>query len=603
MSVIDQVYQETRRLAVAGSNLAADDFRLKKLVPLLRKASEKAPIFGRLADASEELLASKSATSADKLLELSSMVTAIRYTQGQTGIEGKLQPLPKSDLELKPTRTGARVLKPLLDALSTTGSGRLEIIRDAYERGLFNDLRLVTPALRAIDDSYYEIADYVADTVLPTYGPTIYAQLESGFDLQGAGGAARRLKRMHAIDPTRTRSLVEKSLESGSQEVKLIAIECLRGDNNAIDLLLLQTKSKSKAVRLAALRSLSEIDKPQVIEALVHAMGGNDSGELSAHIGKNPSKKLKSYVLAELHKQLDELLIAEKPKQREQSMTSLLQLLPAIRGASDKETVAFLARSYNERSRLEKLKGLSLDSSHYLEAIGMLIAQCGNKPLQKRLIDDVANADPPLFAAGFRIAIAYQSPAEAFERFSPYYTGDIKKTRNAKITEKRDAIRNILSSIASPYSYGPYFEMPYTSVEWEDSGLTNIKLDDRWLDVAVQKKDHELIMELARPDHKPTQDFLAASFQKTISQKSWHYKIDEILQTMFKTRDPNAVPCLIAVLQKINSGSTQSHWWLERLLAQAPPEAAEPIEALLPSLNERLVDTIVPYLTDMKART
>jgi hypothetical protein len=58
----------------------------------------------------------------------------------------------------------SRVLKPLLEALTTVGSGRLEIIRDAYERGAFQDLRLIAPALAALDDTYAEIGDLVITT-------------------------------------------------------------------------------------------------------------------------------------------------------------------------------------------------------------------------------------------------------------------------------------------------------------------------------------------------------------------------------------------------------------------------------------------------------
>ena len=87
-------------------------------------------------------------TASVALLELTTLVNAILYTQGETGIAGKFEPLETTDLGGQATQAGARVLKPLLEALSSTGSGRMELIRDAFERGTFKDLRLVKPALQ-----------------------------------------------------------------------------------------------------------------------------------------------------------------------------------------------------------------------------------------------------------------------------------------------------------------------------------------------------------------------------------------------------------------------------------------------------------------------
>ena len=93
------------------------------------------------------------------------------------------------------------MLKPLLEALSTTGSGRLEIIKDAHERGDVPRLRLVKPALAALDDPYPEIGDFVAEKVLPLYGKAILPELRAKFDHKGRGGHVRRLQLMHELDP------------------------------------------------------------------------------------------------------------------------------------------------------------------------------------------------------------------------------------------------------------------------------------------------------------------------------------------------------------------------------------------------------------------
>ena len=147
IAVLTQVYDEMRRLAIAGSVVAGGDFRLKKLLPPLEQAGAKAPVFAKVAEAVKKVVESNEQDSAANLLGLSTLVNAILRTQGETGIAGEFNKIETTDLGSTTAQAGAKVLKPLLEALTTTGSGRLEIIRDAVERGLFRDLRLVKPAL------------------------------------------------------------------------------------------------------------------------------------------------------------------------------------------------------------------------------------------------------------------------------------------------------------------------------------------------------------------------------------------------------------------------------------------------------------------------
>src|SRR5262249_34562987 len=148
--------------------------------------------------------------SAESLLELTSLVTAILYTQGETGAVGSLQPIETVAMGGATSQTSARLLKPLLEALRSTGSGRLELVREAHEPGAFRDLRLVKPALDGLDDPYPEIADFLAEKVLPLFGPMVLPELRAAYEPTGGKGHARRLRLLHAIDPAGTRDLVKR---------------------------------------------------------------------------------------------------------------------------------------------------------------------------------------------------------------------------------------------------------------------------------------------------------------------------------------------------------------------------------------------------------
>src|SRR4030095_4999682 len=133
IALVAEVYDEARRLAIAGSVVAPGDFRIRKLIAPLEQVGAKAPVFARVAEAVKAIVASTDKTSGQALLDRTTLVSAILYTQGETGIVGELQPIETTDLGLVATQTSARVLKPLLQAVATQGSGRLGIIRDGYE--------------------------------------------------------------------------------------------------------------------------------------------------------------------------------------------------------------------------------------------------------------------------------------------------------------------------------------------------------------------------------------------------------------------------------------------------------------------------------------
>src|SRR4051794_17529236 len=252
IAVLNQVYDEARRLAVAGSVVARGDFRLKKLLPPLDQAGAKAPVFAKVAECARAVIDGPEETSAESLLELTSLVSAVLYTQGETGLAGALAPIETVDLGGTTAQTSARLLKPLLEALSSTGSGRLELVRDAHERGAFRDLRLVKPAVDALADPYPEIADFLAENVIPLYGKAVAPMLRAAYAPRGGRGAARRLTLMHALDPAGARDLVKQGLEDGSKEVRVAAVECLGGSPEDLSYLVEQVSAKAKEVRAAA---------------------------------------------------------------------------------------------------------------------------------------------------------------------------------------------------------------------------------------------------------------------------------------------------------------------------------------------------------------
>lgn len=604
IALLGDVYGEVRRLAIAGSGLAVGDFRLKKLLVPVKNAAAKAPVFGKVAEAVERLLNSSPQESADALLELNTLVSAILYTQGQTGAEGPLEPIETTDFGLSATNTGARVLKPLIEALTGTGSGRQEIITDAHQRGMFRDLRLIRPALEALDDGYAEIADFVAQQVLPIYGKAIYDDLKSSYDPKGKGGAARRLLLMHRLDREATRAAIDQALESGSKEVKLAALECLKGSREAIPYLLEQAKAKSHEIRRVALRSLAEFTDDAVVDALIQALSGKDHELASQAVSRNQSPRLLAFLLAEAEKQLAGLLVANKDEAKERSVR-FYALLACFASRRDKQSVAFLTRLFERREAIGHVKG-DCSGQEINRRIAAILVQTDSKPVLKLLVDSHATLPAELLDVAMVAAIRSRKPSEVYDLFCPYYLGAIdgKKKGRDQASRKGECVRSLLSRWALRGSIDGDFQFDDENAVASQKE-SKVELDPRWLDAAVQRNDLEMVLALARPNHKGACRLLSDALATLLKKKGdMGYDVACILNTMIRIHHPSTVETYLEALQRAAASSSHYHvYWLARLIPELPPTATPKIEALLPSLPEKLVDQLAPHLVELKAKS
>src|SRR5262245_23705860 len=352
--VLVQVYDEMRRLAIAGSAVAPGDFRLKKLVAPLEKSGEKAPVFVKVAQAVQAVVDSNDKSASTALLELTTLVNAILYTQGATGLAGELKAVETSDLG-QTTQAGARTLKPLLEALSSTGSGRMELVRDAFDRGTFKDLRLIKPALGAIDDPYTEIREFICEKVLPLYGKAILPELRAKLDIKGRGGHLNRLQLMHRLDPEGSRDVIQQALNDGSKEMRVVAVECLGTNDDDLVYLLEQTRSKAKEVGAAALGALLRAGSKsaEVVVALKKAIAGADLQLIVSRVKECRLPEIRNYALEQAEQQLAEVLKLKDKKLQGPAVNRLQQLVSSLDGSSDRISEAFLLLCFAEPDEMD----------------------------------------------------------------------------------------------------------------------------------------------------------------------------------------------------------------------------------------------------------
>lgn len=599
--VLTQTYDEVRRLAIAGSVVAPGDFRLKRLAPQLEQMGQKAPVFAKVAEAVNRLLASDENSSAAALLELTALVNAILYTQGETGVAGKLTPIKTIAIARPATQTSARLLKPLQEALTTTGGGRLEVIRDGYERGAFRDFRLLAPALAALDDSYAEIAEFASQKILPLYGAAIFPELQATFHPKGRAGHVRRLLLMHQLDSTAAKPSVRLALDEGSPEVRIAAISCLGNSPEDLPFLLEQSRAKAKDVRTAALAALGSSGADDAAKVLCNAIDGADLNLAVEPIRASRNTAVTNFLLEAAEKLCDATTNAgwlarlDKAKLGKQN-ERLRLVLECLRDRDDKKTEKLLLNLFAHVEQLTKVKG-EPSGMDVVERLVSIMAS-GPKAVQTALIDAHESLPAEMLAQAFIASCRSRKPVETWKLFSPYLSAKVneKKKMADPAFAKRETLANLLKSASGFWGYGVY----RGDSDEDDLAAT---LDPQWLELAISLGRNDLVCALSTPGNSKANAFLSKAFSEACTAAKEHEAMSA-LQTMVRIRHPGATDAVIEFLKRGNKAkSPYGNYWITALVPELPREEAVPkLEALLPTLPEKLVDQLLDSVAELKNR-
>jgi HEAT repeat protein len=176
----------------------------------------------------------------------------------------------------------------------------MDSVKEAAAIGAIGDLRVIDRLLDALDDPSAELADRVANAVLPAFGRAILPNLRHGLQWDGKSADARRLAAIAAIDPDEGRALCRRAIAEGSTTVKARALEVLaatdpeEGAAIALDVLSVLApagagkkaagRSKlDKKVRDAAMGCLGKSTRDEALEILIAALLEYDGTEVYGH--------------------------------------------------------------------------------------------------------------------------------------------------------------------------------------------------------------------------------------------------------------------------------------------------------------------------------
>ena len=251
------------RAAVAGTGLLSEDFRLKRSQTELAPLAAASPVFSKISAQLDALLTAPPENQGGLLLDVLALVDAVVYTQAGSGCPGQLEPLSPGSGTYRALSYGQ--LHPLLEALTGTGGGRMNVIRETWHSHpeYFSDYRVLPALVSGLGDSYGELADLNAE-ILGRQGPEILPLLEEGFDPAGGRAMARRVEVMVRTAGARANDFFLAQLPLAKKEVRLALIGALACDRSNARLLLELCRMERKGeARNRALRALAHLDTPE----------------------------------------------------------------------------------------------------------------------------------------------------------------------------------------------------------------------------------------------------------------------------------------------------------------------------------------------------
>ncbi|MEK4237734.1 MULTISPECIES: HEAT repeat domain-containing protein [unclassified Paenibacillus] len=599
-ALLQELHQEVNRLYIAGSELAAEDFRLKRLLPQFQQLGERAPIFKRLGEGIVAVIEpdhSEGSSSAQNLQELSVLLSSVLYTQGATSPDGELLEVEVHPVRL-PTQFSYRKLSAVQTALKTRGGGRYEIIKEAFETGLFQDLRMIHPALAALQDPYVEIAELVMKQILPAYGPQIIPILIDQFDPAGGIVETRKLYVIAVLGGDSVQDLIYQAADSGSEDVRAMAISLLAGQGQYEIELLAWSTDKKKKIREAAYNALAKSDSVNVVNRLHEAFTGKDSELVVPALRQCQAQELTKRLVVELSDMLQTVSeIMGDTKKKDGLWNKVVQYLRVLsyKRSPELEKLYFnVLEQYPLYMNQLKWNSLIEEANSYFRQIDSIEAR---RILQQTLERDLVyyRNNRRYVNDVFKDAYLYLSPERVYEQYVEVLKHYAPSSTSHASSMAQQLLRTISEVVVQRYhgTYDAVWNSPVDQiqymykVEMQPPEVLAVQWDSRWLDAFIELDQYELVSAFARPGHAEAMQYL---LRKLTDNPEFRHRFSNILLMglartgINKQRLQEAL--LVALEDDRNTECRLIEPYTFEQLCQLPASFASRIITVLPRFSE-----------------
>ena len=297
---LQPLYDVKERLeyaAIAGVSLLGEDFRLQRAAEAMKPLAAASPVFGKIDAGLSKLLAAPPEQRPGLLLDVLALVDAVAYTQAKTGAEGDLEPLPAGSGRY--CQLSRAQLQPILDALTGTGGGRMNQLKDAYENHpeFFGDYRVLPTLVEHLGESYAELADLIFG-IAKAQGTQSLPLLKQGFDPAGKRDMVRRVQLADAVAGGAENAWYLENLPQAKKQVREALIYALRHCPENWEKLVELCRTEKKDCQTAALWALARLDTAETLPYW-RALAEKEPDTVLDHLRQSPTKTA-AYLTADL---------------------------------------------------------------------------------------------------------------------------------------------------------------------------------------------------------------------------------------------------------------------------------------------------------------
>lgn len=276
---IYELRERLRAAAIAGTNLLAEDFRLKRAYEAFKPLEASSPIFAKIGQLTNNLLSPDCQNPQSALLDTITLADAVICTLGTVEAAGEVEPLGIEDTG--ENRNSAIVnapyseLKELLEALTTSGGGRYGYVCDTRENHpeLFRDYRVKYTLVQALGASYTELADNVEQWLREDNDRTVLPLLYRDFDPKGKKEMVRRVKVIDALAGADANDFYIKMLGEAQKDMRQALILALRHEQANVPLLMDMAKAERGKNKDAVFCVLANMEDKRAETCLTEAAG------------------------------------------------------------------------------------------------------------------------------------------------------------------------------------------------------------------------------------------------------------------------------------------------------------------------------------------
>ncbi len=257
---LSPLYELKERLEssiIAGVSLLSEDFRLARAVEQMEPLSKASPVFQKIFQGAQGLFSEECENKSDVLLDVLALVDAVLTTQAAVGVEGGMviSNAPYSQLA------------PILEALTTSGSGHYSFIVDTHERNpeIFSDYRLKSHLVDGLNAGYTELAERMEEW-LSQEDASLLPLLKKGFDPKGKKEMVRRVHVVEAIAGAGENDWYLSQLEEAEKDVRAALLLALRHRQENREDLIGFTKTEKGNCKKAAFWALAKMEGTQNLD-------------------------------------------------------------------------------------------------------------------------------------------------------------------------------------------------------------------------------------------------------------------------------------------------------------------------------------------------